>query len=126
MPQTKSRKGNIGKSFSEVSVISEVSEFSTWPTITVHVPVRKIFLYTPFKSAFTSSSVSKTFISNRNETFSLALKGKIWHFGKLFAFMIILVASATVQRALQAHSSTGVSAVPFQQSLIILEFKDSV
>ena len=116
MPQTKTRKGNIGKSF------SEVSEFSTWPTITVHVPVRKIFLYTPFKSAFTSSSVSKTFISNRNETFSLAP----WHFGKLFAFMIILVASATVQRALQAHSSTGVSAIPFQQSLIILEFKDSV
>ena len=33
MPQTKTRKGNIGKSLSEVSVISEVSAFSTWPNL---------------------------------------------------------------------------------------------
>ena len=37
MPQTKTRKGNIGKSFSEVSVISEVSEFSTWPSFECHI-----------------------------------------------------------------------------------------
>ena len=35
MPQTKTRKGNIGKSLSEVSVISEVSAFSTWPKVVV-------------------------------------------------------------------------------------------
>ena len=52
MPQTKTRKGNIGKSLSEVSVISEVSAFSTWPSSMAHENISEGLSPLNFKTAY--------------------------------------------------------------------------